>query len=72
MDDALRRRIRDPRIRQRVRDADFQTWVKDHPSPNLQDYLGQYGSFSAIPLEAWRRFDDAVEQWQQERKHRLI
>jgi hypothetical protein len=72
MDEALRRRINDPKIRQCVRDADFQIWVKANPPPSLQALVAQYGTYSGIPGEAWAQFDAAVAQWQLARKHRLI
>jgi hypothetical protein len=72
MDEELRRRINHPEIQRRVRDADFQIWVKANPLPSLQALVAQYGTYSAIPAEAWAQFDHAVAQWQQARKYRLI
>jgi hypothetical protein len=61
-----------PQIRQRIRDADFPTWVEVNPPPSLQAWVAVYGTYSGIPGEAWAQFDAAMEQWQQARKHRLI
>ena len=42
---------------------DFAEWIRRNPPPDLQALIKQYGSFSAITPEAWKRYDDAMLAW---------
>lgn len=44
-------------------DPDFREWLKDNPSPSLQDLVDTYGSYTAIPPEVWKEFDALARDW---------
>ena len=51
---------------------DYEPWVAAHPPPDLQQLITAYGSYSAIPADAWQRHDLALRRWQLERIDRLL
>jgi hypothetical protein len=52
--------------------ADFATWLATNPTPSLQTMVAQYGSWGAIPAEAWTKWDNAVSAWENARRDRLL
>lgn len=41
---------------------DFRDWLKDNPSPSLQDLVEKYG-WGAIPPEIWADYDERTKDW---------
>jgi hypothetical protein len=52
--------------------ADFSTWLKTNPTPDLQTLVAQYGGYSAVPAEAWADYDRARWTWECARRDRLF
>lgn len=45
---------------------DFRDWLKDNPSPSLQDLVEKYG-WGAIPPEVWDDYDARCKDWNRRR-----
>ena len=52
--------------------SDFKEWLKANPPPDPQKLADQYGSYSAIPTEAFLDFTVECELWEGRRKDRLF
>jgi hypothetical protein len=52
-------------------DDGFSYWLQDNPTPDLQAFVGRYGTYNKIPPTAWADFDRAKTSWEAKRKARL-
>jgi hypothetical protein len=51
--------------------ADWQTWLKENPPPDLQALVAKRGMYNYITAEDWAEFDAARADWEARRKDRL-
>jgi hypothetical protein len=51
--------------------TDYAEWITRNPPPNSQELVAKYGSYTAIPRQAWAEFDAARAQWEEARKLRI-
>jgi hypothetical protein len=53
-------------------DQDEQTYerLKANPAPNFTALIARYGSYEAIPPQAWTAFADAQLEWERRRRAR--
>ena len=54
----------------RTTNDDFTVWLTINPEPDIAELIAKYGSYGAIPAEAWRDFDGRVKAWQRLRRER--
>ena len=50
----------------------FEEWLAVNPEPSLTALIEQYKYFSAIPVEAWEKYDAAMTKWRADYKHRHL
>jgi hypothetical protein len=53
------------------RDADFGIWIERHPPPSILALIKKYGSYSAIPKNAWQVYQAEYAHWEEQRKTRV-
>jgi len=50
----------------------FAEWCAEHPPPDLQELVRAWGSYWAIPEEAWRAYQDDLKRWHLARRDRFL
>ena len=51
--------------------TDFAQWIVSNPPPDLQKLVKEYGTYSAITEDAWRKHLAAQKDWELRRRDRF-
>ena len=52
--------------------SSFAQWCDANPPPDLHELVRTWGNYWAIPEEAWRDYQKAMERWQLARRDRFL
>ena len=47
-------------------------WLREHPCPDLQELVQQYGGYDKITPEAWAEYNLALIEWKNIRRGALL